>query len=205
MSAGMLGANTEELRGVSDDFDVGIDQIESSALIVRQAVDGVVWVGRDAEAFVERTFNVFSTQCEALAERIAGLASDLERQAAEQDAASAASGMPGITREAETAQAAWLTSAIGRDAGANPDGAASIWNAVKDLIMPDRGTSEQRPRMGPLPVEERPSIEDIAQDYQVVEDIMVNDPTGNLDGPLPLSEYLELGLLYVQGLSLIHI
>ena len=97
MANGMFGANPEMLRQIAGHFDTHSDGARGVADTTRREVDGVEWVGPDADEFRSDYDAYVVTELKALAIVLELKHRELIRQANEQDAASGAgtSGGPG--------------------------------------------------------------------------------------------------------------
>lgn len=87
----MWGANPEELLAVAKRFDAAHDDIATSGQSADAEVQGVEWVGRDRDDYVE-SWGVVAGDISALATLQRGVAEYLAHQAAQQEIASSAEG-----------------------------------------------------------------------------------------------------------------
>lgn len=94
MSSGILGANPDELRALAGRFGTLGTEIGESGTTCGAEVEGVRWVGLDADAF-RGSFATTASLIAALSGALVDCAADLEAQAADQDAASAGTGAAG--------------------------------------------------------------------------------------------------------------
>ena len=93
----MFGANTDELRRIAGVFDTRAGEVTGTRGTCDREVEGVEWVGPDADRFRDDWRLAPSTELDRLDDLLRDLAQVLRRQADEQDAASAggAGGAPG--------------------------------------------------------------------------------------------------------------
>ena len=87
-----LGADTEALRAYAERMSTGAVQIEDLAVRLGSAVDSVVWVGPDADAFREEWASRVRSLIESSLDELRRRAQELERDAEEQDETSGAGG-----------------------------------------------------------------------------------------------------------------
>ena len=92
MANGMFGANTDELRQVSDAFDMRTTVVESARRTTTRAVEATVWEGRDAEAFKQRYASEVAAMMQQLESVLQLHRTDISKQADEQDACSSGKG-----------------------------------------------------------------------------------------------------------------
>ncbi|CAG7844262.1 hypothetical protein USB125703_00488 [Pseudoclavibacter triregionum] len=99
MAAGMVGADTEELRALGDRFAERAETADGGRSGTLTAVREVRWEGPDADAFRAAFEDRVAAALEALAERLECAADELDAQAQAQDEASlghaAIAGLPG--------------------------------------------------------------------------------------------------------------
>ena len=98
MANGMFGANTDELRQVSDAFDMRTTVVESARRTTTRAVEATVWEGRDAEAFKQRYASEVAAMMQQLESVLQLHRTDISKQADEQDECSSAGGGGGDNR-----------------------------------------------------------------------------------------------------------
>lgn len=95
MATGMFGANTDELRRVSDEFDLRTSVVQAARMRTAREVEASVWVGHDADAFKQRYSNEVAALMERLEQTLIQYRADLSKQAEEQDECSRARGGDG--------------------------------------------------------------------------------------------------------------
>lgn len=96
MAAGMLGADTDELRRIAGTFGRSADGVDATRATTGREIDAVDWIGPDRDAFVERWATTVGPRLIELRgelERIGG--AELPAQADAQDEASGAGGSGG--------------------------------------------------------------------------------------------------------------
>lgn len=92
MATGMLGADTEELRALALVFRDKQGVAETAQSVTVSEVEGVRWVGPDADLFRSSYQSTVAVNLGSLADELGRLADDLDRQAGEQDDASRSRG-----------------------------------------------------------------------------------------------------------------
>lgn len=85
MATGMFGANTDELRALAGDFGDGSATTTEAKVTTATEVDGVIWMGIDAERFKMHYATAVAPMIKNLSIKLAQLDADLVRQADEQD------------------------------------------------------------------------------------------------------------------------
>lgn len=88
MATGMFGANTDVLREIADKFGTTSTDVRSAATTTGNEVEGVEWVGPDADAFKSNYRSTVVTNIKALSIDLETEDSKLIRNADEQDRAS---------------------------------------------------------------------------------------------------------------------
>lgn len=95
MAQGMFGANIEELIGLAGVMHARRDTAQTAARVASGAIEGVDWMGEDAEAFRSSYGESITAVLGDLAEMLVVRKDELERQAEDQEACSAAHGGEG--------------------------------------------------------------------------------------------------------------
>lgn len=85
MATGMFGANTDELRAIAGEFGDGSSTTNEAKVITASEVNGVMWMGIDAERFKMHYATAVAPMIRGLSIKLAQLDVDLVRQADEQD------------------------------------------------------------------------------------------------------------------------
>ena len=94
----MFGADTDELRRVSDVFDMRTTVVESARRTTTREVESIVWEGRDADAFKQRYASEVASMMKQLEQVLVVHRTDISKQADEQDECSSAGGGGGDNR-----------------------------------------------------------------------------------------------------------
>lgn len=85
MAGGMIGANPEELRALAGIFGAKAETARTGRTTTETEVDGVEWLGPDADAFRDRYRGEVAPTLGDLAAKLDEARAELERQAQEQD------------------------------------------------------------------------------------------------------------------------
>lgn len=160
MPAGMFGANTDELRGVAQDFALSGTGIDSAAETSLSASQGVVWFGVDATLFKDVTTPAMANSLNQLAALIDERSDDLVRQADEQDECSSNSTSGGSFTDSG-------------DGVSGDEVAAFPWDKKKDE-MPHVSTDSDKwheDRDAPVDLDTTPYDEGQGRDLSPVESI----------------------------------
>jgi len=102
----MHGANTDELRQVGSIFGSAEGVLNQSASTLQSQIEGVDWLGPDADRFRSHWGQVIPNDLRAIAELTIDRDADLKRQADEQDKASSGNGGEGCLKSLGDAAAA---------------------------------------------------------------------------------------------------
>lgn len=102
MAGGMQGADPERLRTIATMFDAKASTVDGARRTSDTEVEGVEWIGRDADGFRDDWRAVPSAELDRLDDLLIELAAELRRQADEQERASEARGGSGGAGESGT-------------------------------------------------------------------------------------------------------
>ncbi|GEM_PF-483738 len=130
MANGMYGANTEELRQVGSIFGSAEGKLNQSASTVQSQIEGVDWLGPDADKFRSHWGQVIPNDLRSLAELTIDRNTDLNRQADEQDKTSSGNGGEGCLKSIANGAKALGNGIVDFFKGFFVDG---IWGDIKGL------------------------------------------------------------------------